>query len=78
MNASTKTSVADYLTVATDQAHGNYGDLTLLLLNATLGLIVIDPSITDVSVVSPAFGDHFADDVLNIPRACAYPISGRR
>ena len=46
MNASIKTNVADYLTVAADQAHGNYGNLTLLLLYATLGVVVIYPSIT--------------------------------
>lgn len=77
MNASVNTSVADFLTIAADQVHGNYGNLTLVLLNATLGVIVIDPSITDLSVLSPAIGDLFDEDVFSIPQACAYPISGQ-
>ena len=76
MNASVNTSVAEFLTIAADQAKGNNGNLTLLLFNATLGAIVIDPSITDISVLSPAIGNLFADDVFSIPQACAYPISG--
>ena len=42
-NASIRPSVADYLMVAAGQAHGNYENLTLLFLNATLGVIVTDP-----------------------------------
>ena len=76
MNVSVNASVADFLTIAADQAHNNYGNLTLILLNATLGVIVIDPSITDISVLSPAIGDLFAEDVFSIPQACTYPISG--
>ena len=78
MNASIKPNVADYLTVAADQAHGIYGNLTLLLLNATLGVVVIYPSITNVSIISPAVGDLFARDVFNISQACAYPMIGKR
>ena len=78
MNASVNASVAESLTIAADQAYGNYGNLTLLWFNATLGAIVIDPSTTNVSVLSPAFGDLFAPDVFSIPQACAYPISGMR
>ncbi|CAD6584530.1 MAG: hypothetical protein ASARMPRED_001787 [Alectoria sarmentosa] len=77
MNASVNASVAESLTIAADQAYGNYGNLTLLWFNATLGVIVIDPSTTNVSVLSPAFGDLFAPDVFSIPQACAYPISGQ-
>lgn len=76
MNASDNTSVAEFLTIAADQAKDNNGNLTLLLFNATLGAIIIDPSITDISVLSPAIGNLFADDVFSIPQACAYPISG--
>lgn len=76
MNASVNTSVADFIQIAADQAYGNYGNMTLLLFNATLGAVVIDPSITNVSVLSPAIGDLFAEDVFSIPQACAYPISG--
>ena len=75
MNVS-NTSVADYLTVAAHQAHGNYGNITLLMFNATLGVIVLDPSATDVSVLSPAIGSLFAENVFSIPQACAFPISG--
>ena len=78
MNASINTSVAEYLTVAANQAHGNLGNLTLLVFNATLGVIALDPSITDVSILSPAIGDLFSEDVFSIPQACAYPISGMR
>lgn len=78
MNASIKPNVADYLTVAADQAHGNYGNLTLKLLNATLGVVVVYPSTTNVSIISPAVGDLFARDVFNISQACAYPMSGER
>lgn len=78
MNASVNTSVAEFLTIAADQAYGNYGNLTLILLNATLGVIIIDPSITNISVLSPAIGDLFAEDVFSIPQACAYPISGMK
>ena len=78
MNASINNSVADYLTIAAHQAHGNYGNLTLLLDNATRGVIVIDPSVTNVSILSPAIGELFADNVFSIPQACAYPISGKR
>ena len=78
MNASTNTSVADYLTVAASQAHGNFGNLTLLVFNATLGVIALDPSITNVSILSPAIGDLFSEDVFSIPQECAYPISGMR
>ncbi len=78
MNASINSSVADFLTIAADKVQGNYGNITLLVLNATLGVIVVDPSVTDVSVLSPAIGDFFAQDVFSIPQACAYPISGTR
>lgn len=77
MNTSVNTTVADFLTIAAHQAQGNYGNLTLLWFNATLGAIVIDPSITDVSILSPAIGGLFAEDVFSIPQACAYPISGQ-
>lgn len=76
MNASLNTSVADYLTIAAHQSYGNYGNMTVLLFNATLGAIVLDPSLTNVSVLSPAIGDLFGEDVFSIPQACAYPISG--
>ena len=86
MNASVNTSaaapgnasVAEFLTMAAHQAHGNYGNLTLLWFNATVGAIFIDPSITNVSVLNPAIGDLFAPDIFSVPQACAYPISGMR
>lgn len=78
MNASLITSVADYLTIAAHQSYGNYGNMTVLLFNATLGAIVLDPSLTNVSVLGPAIGDLFGDDVFSIPQACAYPISGMK
>lgn len=78
MNSSVNTSIADFLNIAADQAQGNYGNMTLLFFNATLGVIVIDPSITEVSVLSPAIGNVFAEDIFSIPQACAYPISGMR
>ena len=78
MNASFNTSVADFLKVAAKQAHGNYGNLTLVSFNETFGVITIDPSVTKLRVLSPAIGDLFADDVFSIPQACAYPISGMR
>ena len=76
MNASVNISVAEYLQIAADQAHGNNGNMTLVLFNATLGAIVLDPSLTKVPVISPAIGDLFGEDVFSIPQACAYPISG--
>ena len=69
MNASVNTSVADFLAIAADQAKGIYGILTLLWFNAALGAIVIDPNITDVSVLSPAIRGLFADDIFSTPRA---------
>ncbi len=78
MNASTNTSVADFLTIQADKVQGNYGNITFLVFNATLGAIIVDPSVTDVSVLSPAIGDFFDQDMFSIPQACAYPISGTR
>ena len=78
MNASINSTIADYLTVAANQAHGNNGNLTLLVFNATLGVITLDPSITNVSILRPAIGDLFSEDVFSIPQACTYPISGMR
>lgn len=40
------------------------------------GLIVIDHSITDDSIPSPAIRGLFAQNIFSIPQACAYPISG--
>ena len=76
MISSTNNSVADFLTLAAHQQHGSFGNLTLLTFNATLGAIILDPSVTNVSVLSPAIGDLFAEDVFSIPQACAFPISG--
>ena len=78
MNTSVNTSVADYLAVAANHAHGNYGNLTLLMFNATLGVLAIDPSITNISILSPAIGDLFSEDIFSVPQACTYPISGMR
>ena len=78
MNASVNASVADFLTIAADQAIGSYGNLTFLMFNATLGVIVLDPSITDISVLTPVIGAYFDQDIFSIPQACAYPISGMR
>ena len=78
MNASVNATVAEILQEAADQAHGNFGNLTLLLFNATLGVIPLDPSVTNIGVLSPAIGDLFSEDVFSIPQACAFPISGMR
>ena len=78
MNSSVNTSVANFLTIKANQEHGNFGNLTFLPFNAALGVIVINPNVTNVSVLSPAIGDLFAEDIFSIPQACAYPISGTR
>ena len=78
MNASLNTSVADFLMTAADQAYGNYGNMTLVWLNSTLGAIIIDPVVTNIGVINPAIGDLFAENIFSIPQACAYPISGNR
>ena len=78
MNASLNTSVADFLMTAADQVHGNYGNMTLVSLNSTLGAIIIDPDVTNVSVLNPVIGNLFAENIFSIPQACAYPISGKR
>ena len=77
MNASVNTSVANFVKVAANQAQNNYGNMTVVLFNATLGVIAIDPSVTKVEILSPAIGDLFAEGVFSIPQACAYPISGK-
>ena len=78
MNSSVNTSVANFLTTKANQEHGNFGDLTFLSFNAALGVIVINPNVTNVSVLGPAIGDLFAEGIFSIPQACAYPISGTR
>ena len=78
MNASLNTSVADFLKTAADQVHGNYGNMTLVWLNSTLGAIIIDPDVTNIGVINPAVGDLFAENIFSIPQACAFPISGNR
>ena len=75
MNASLNTSVADFLRKAADY---NYGNMTLVLLDSTLGAIIIDPDFTNVGVLKPAIGSLFAENIFSIPQACAYPISGKR
>ena len=81
MNASldaTNPSVADFPIVAADPASSNHGNLTLLLCNASPGVIVIDPSFTSVSIASPAVRNLFAENITSIPQACACPMSGVR
>ena len=75
MDASLNTSVADFLRKAADY---NYGNMTLVLLDPTLGAIIIDPDLTNVGVLKPAIGSLFAENIFSIPQACAYPISGKR
>lgn len=77
MNASLNTSVADFLMTAADQVHGNYGNMTLVWLNSTLGALIIDPDVTNIGLLNPAIGDLFAENIFSIPQACAYPISGQ-
>ena len=78
MNSSLNASVADFLMTAANQVHGNYGNMTLVWLNSTLGAVIIDPVDTDIGVLNPAIGDLFAENIFSIPQACAYPISGKR
>ena len=78
MDVSLNTSVADFVMTAADQVHGNYGNMTLVWLNSTLGALIIDPDVTNIGVLNPAIGDLFAENIFSIPQACAYPISGKR
>ena len=78
MNASLNASVADFLMTAAKQVYGNYGNMTLVWLNSTLGAVFIDPVDTDIGVLNPVIGDLFAEKIFSIPQACAYPISGKR
>ena len=76
MNDSVNTSVANFVRAALDQAHGNYETMIPIPFNSTLGFIAIDPSVTNVKILSPAIGQLFSEGVFSIPQTCAYPISG--
>ena len=80
MNASSKTSVADYLTVAADQAHGNYGKLISLIIECDARRNSHRPKVIKRSVILAQHLVIFfpANVRFSIPQACAYPMSGRR
>jgi len=77
MNASAVASVAESLSLVAEQDDGDYGDLTYILFNATLGVLIIDPTITNIDVLSSSvLGDLLSRKNFVVGQLCTFPISG--
>ena len=76
MNESANASLAEILQGAANQANHTYGNLSLVIFNATLAAIVVDPGAVDFDTIAPVVGEFFAEGVFTVPQQCIYPISG--
>ena len=76
MNESANASLAEILQGAANQANHTYGNLSLVIFNATLAALVVDPGAVDFDAIAPVVGEFFAEGVFTVPQVCIYPISG--
>ena len=74
MNTST---VAEFLSKAAVQASSDHGNLTYISLNTTLGVLIIDPTITYIDILSSSIlGELLSPKTYVVGQLCIFPISG--
>ena len=76
MNESANASLAELLQEAANQANHTYGNLSLVIFNATLAALLVHSGAVNFDAVAPVVGEFFAEGVFTVPQQCIYPISG--
>ena len=76
MNESANASLADLLQEAANQANHTYGNLSLVIFNATLAALLVHSGAANFDAVAPVVGKFFAEGTFTVPQQCIYPISG--
>lgn len=76
MNESANASLAELLQEAANQANHSYGNLSLVVFNATLAALLVRSGAVNFDAVAPVVGEFFAEGAFTVPQQCIYPISG--